>query len=169
MTHADSVRFTAGVLTLSDKGAAGLREDTSGPLIVRRLTELGLDVRETLVIPDDPEGITERLQLWVEMGLAVVVTTGGTGFGPRDHAPEATRAVIEREAPGLTELMRAEGLRKTPMAALSRGVCGIARRTLIVNLPGSEKAVGENLDALAPVLSHALQLIWGDTEHGPGA
>lgn len=158
-------RFTAGVLTLSDKGAAGLREDTSGPLIVRRLTEMGLDVREHAVIADDPEGIIARLREWVEMGHSLVVTTGGTGFGPRDHAPEATLAVVEREAPGLAELMRAEGLRKTPMAALSRGVCGIAKRTLIVNLPGSEKAVGENLDALRPVLPHALQLIGGDTEH----
>lgn len=158
-------RFTAGVLTLSDKGAAGLREDTSGPLIVRRLTEIGLDVRDHTVIADDPEGIINQLREWVEMGHSLVVTTGGTGFGPRDHAPEATRAVIERETPGLAELMRAEGLRKTPMAALSRGVCGIAERTLIVNLPGSEKAVAENLDALEPVLPHALQLIGGDTEH----
>ena len=158
-------RFTAGVLTLSDKGAAGLREDTSGPLIVRRLTEMGLDVREHALVPDDPDGIIERLREWVKMGHSLVVTTGGTGFGPRDHAPEATRAVIEREAPGLAELMRAEGLRKTPMAALSRAVCGIAERTLIVNLPGSEKAVAENLDALEPVLPHALQLIGGDTEH----
>ncbi len=167
MTRDQSARFTAGVLTLSDKGALGQREDTSGPLIVRRLTEMGLDVRERALIPDDPAGITGQLRLWVEMGLALVVTTGGTGFGPRDHAPEATRAVIEREAPGLAELMRAEGLRKTPMAALSRGVCGIAQRTLIVNLPGSEKAVSENLAALAPVLPHALQLIGGDTEHNP--
>ena len=165
MTQDESARFTAGVLTLSDKGAAGQREDRSGPLIVRRLTELGLDVRERGVIPDDPAGITARLHEWVEMGLALIVTTGGTGFGPRDHAPEATRAVIEREAPGLAELMRAEGLRQTPMAALSRGVCGIARRSLIVNLPGSEKAVGENLDAIASILPHALQLISGDTEH----
>lgn len=165
MSNESGGRFTAGVLTLSDKGAAGLREDTSGPLIVRRLTEIGLDVQEHAMISDDPDGIVKRLREWVEMGRSLVVTTGGTGFGPRDHAPEATRAVIEREAPGLAELMRAEGLRKTPMAALSRAVCGIAGRTLIVNLPGSEKAVAENLDALEPVLPHALQLIGGDTEH----
>ena len=156
---------TAGVLTLSDQGAAGLRQDTSGPAIRERLAELGLNVTEHAIQSDDPDAIVQRLREWVAQGLALIVTTGGTGFGPRDHTPEATRRVIERDAPGLAELMRAEGLRQTPMAALSRGVCGIAGNTLIVNLPGSERAVRENLDALAPVLPHALQLISGDTEH----
>ena len=155
----------AAVLTLSDQGAKGLREDTSGPAIRERLAELGITVSEQAMLPDDPEAITARLQEWVARGFGLIVTTGGTGFGPRDHTPEATRRVIERDAPGLSELMRTEGLRQTPMAALSRGVCGIAERTLIVNLPGSERAVRENLDALAPVLPHALQLIAGDTEH----
>ena len=157
--------FTAAVLTLSDQGSAGLREDTSGPAVRQVLQELGIVVTEHAIQSDDPESTVERLQQWVAGGLSLIVTTGGTGFGPRDHTPEATREVIERDAPGLAELMRAEGLRKTPMAALSRGVCGIAGRTLIVNLPGSERAVRENLDALAPVLPHALQLIGGDTEH----
>ncbi len=156
---------TAAILTLSDQGAAGRRQDTSGPLIRERLAGLGIEVTELLIRPDDPEVIVGQLRAWVDVGIALVVTTGGTGFGPRDNTPEATRRVIEREAPGLAELMRAEGLRKTPMAALSRGLCGIAGRTLIVNLPGSERAVSENLDALAPVLPHALQLIGGDTEH----
>ncbi len=156
---------TAAVLTLSDQGAAGLREDTSGPAIAVRLAELGITVRQRAIQSDDPDEIVQRLRQWIAEGLSLIVTTGGTGFGPRDHTPEATRRVIERDAPGLAELMRAEGLRKTPMAALSRGVCGIAARTLIINLPGSERAVQENLDALAPVLPHALQLIGGDTEH----
>ena len=156
---------TAAVLTLSDQGAAGLREDTSGPAVRERLAELGIVVREHAIQSDDPDAIVDRLQEWVGWGMALIVTTGGTGFGPRDNTPEATRRVIERDAPGLAELMRAEGLSKTPMAALSRGVCGIAGRTLIINLPGSERAVRENLDALAPVLPHALQLIGGDTEH----
>ena len=156
---------TAAVLTLSDQGALGLREDTSGPAIRARLAELGIAVGERAIQSDDPDGIVARLEEWVASGVALIVTTGGTGFGPRDHTPEATRRVIERDAPGLSELMRAEGLRQTPMAALSRGICGIAGRTLIINLPGSERAVRENLDALAPVLPHALQLIAGDTEH----
>lgn len=156
---------TAAVLTLSDQGAAGLREDTSGPAIRERLAQLGITVSEHAIQSDDPDAIAVRLREWVAQGLNLIVTTGGTGFGPRDNTPEATQRVIEREAPGLAELMRAEGLRKTPMAALSRGLCGIAGRTLIVNLPGSERAVRENLDALAPVLPHALQLIAGDTEH----
>lgn len=156
---------TAAVLTLSDKGAAGLREDTSGPAIRERLAQLGITVSEHAIQSDDPDAIAARLREWIARGFDLIVTTGGTGFGPRDNTPEATQQVIEREAPGLAELMRAEGLRKTPMAALSRGLCGIAGRTLIVNLPGSERAVRENLDALAPVLPHALQLIAGDTEH----
>lgn len=156
---------TAAVLTLSDQGATGLREDTSGPAIRERLAELGISVSEHAIQSDDPNQIVSRLQEWIAQDMDLIVTTGGTGFGPRDNTPEATRQVIERDAPGLAELMRAEGLRKTPMAALSRGLCGIAGRTLIVNLPGSERAVRENLDALAPVLPHALQLIAGDTEH----
>lgn len=156
---------SAAVLTLSDQGAAGHREDTSGPAIRERLAELGIAIGDQAIQSDDPDAIVARLREWVAQGLDLIVTTGGTGFGPRDNTPEATRRVIEREAPGLSELMRAEGLSKTPMAALSRGICGIAGGTLIINLPGSERAVRENLDALAPVLPHALQLIAGDTEH----
>ncbi len=157
--------FTAAVLTLSDQGAAGRREDRSGPVVRQRLADLGITVSDHALQSDDPEAIVERLQAWVSEGIQLIVTTGGTGFGPRDRTPEATRRVIERDAPGLAELMRAAGLRQTPMAALSRGVCGIAGSTLIINLPGSERAVRENLDALEPVLLHALQLISGDTEH----
>ena len=165
MSQTSPRNFKAAVLTLSDQGAAGRREDTSGPAVRERLAELGITVSDHAIQPDDPDATVERLRQWVADGISLIVTTGGTGFGPRDNTPEATRRVIERDAPGLAELMRAEGLRKTPMAALSRGLCGIAGRTLIVNLPGSKRAVRENLDALAPVLPHALQLIGGDTEH----
>ena len=156
---------TAAVLTLSDQGSKGLREDTSGPAIREQLGELGITATQHAIQSDDPAGIESRLREWVADGVGVIVTTGGTGFGPRDHTPEATRRVIERDAPGLAELLRMESLKKTPFAALSRGLCGIAGSTLIVNLPGSEKAVRENMDTLAPVLLHALQLIAGDTEH----
>ncbi len=156
---------TAAVLTLSDQGTAGLREDASGPAVRDRLAALGISVVAHAIQSDDADEITVRLQEWVDARIGLIITTGGTGFGPRDHTPEATRRVIKREAQGLAELMRAEGLRNTPMAALSRGICGIAGRTLIVNLPGSERGARENLDALAPVLPHALQLIGGDTEH----
>lgn len=158
-------QFTAAVLTLSDAGARGEREDTSGPAIRERLADLGITVTRHIVQSDDPDGIERRLRDWVAEGVNVIVTTGGTGFGPRDHTPEATSRVIERDAPGLAELLRMDGLRNTPFAALSRGLCGIAQSTLIINLPGSEKAVRENMDTLAPVLPHALQLITGDTEH----
>ncbi len=156
---------TAAVLTLSDAGARGEREDTSGPAIRERLAGLGITVTKHIVQSDDPDGIERRLREWVADGVNVIITTGGTGFGPRDHTPEATRRVIERDAPGLAELLRMDGLQNTPFAALSRGLCGIAQSTLIINLPGSEKAVRENMDTLAPVLPHALQLITGDTEH----
>ena len=109
---------SAAVLTLSDQGAAGHREDTSGPAIRERLAELGIAIGDHAIQSDDPDAIVARLREWVAQGLDLIVTTGGTGFGPRDNTPEATKRVIEREAPGLAELMRAEGLSKTPMAAL---------------------------------------------------
>ena len=158
-------RFTAAVLTLSDAGSRGRREDTSGPRIYQRLTDLGLDIPHRSLLPDDPDRIESQLREWVEMGLSLIIATGGTGFGPRDFTPEASRRVIDREAPALAQHLAASGLAHTPMAALSRGLCGIARATLIVNLPGSLKAVNEQLDALEPVLPHALELIAGDTEH----
>ncbi len=158
-------KYRAGVLTLSDAGSRGERVDTSGPAIYRWLTEFGVEIAQTAILADDPEAIEAALREWVAAGLDLILTTGGTGLGPRDHTPEATRRVIEREAPGIAELMRAAGLAHTPMAALSRGVAGIAGGTLIINLPGSEKAVRENLEALGPILEHALTLIGGRTEH----
>ena len=157
---------TAAVLTLSDQGARGLREDTSGPAVRERLAELGITVAEHALLSDDPNAIAEQT---ASMGRRERQPDRDHRWHrlrtSRQHARGRPERWIEREASGLAELMRAEGLRKTPMAALSRGICGIAGRTLIVNLPGSERAVRENLDALAPVLPHALQLIGGDTEH----
>ena len=157
-----------GILTCSDAAARGAREDTAGPAIAQVLEPLRPRIVEKAIVPDDRQRITETLRAWVTGGAVnLIVTTGGTGFGPRDITPEATRPVLEREAPGLAELMRAEGRKRTPMAALTRGLVGIAGGALIVNLPGSEQGVRESLDALLPVLPHALDLIAGDTEQHP--
>ncbi len=129
--------FLAGILTLSDKGALGEREDTSGAAIREMLSSLDATVERYEVIPDDRASITERLIAWADgAGLDLIVTTGGTGLGPRDVTPKATRDAIDYEAPGLAEAMRLEGLKHTPMAMLSRAVVGVRGRTLIVNLPG---------------------------------
>jgi molybdenum cofactor synthesis domain-containing protein len=151
-----------GILTLSDKGARGERTDTSGAAIRELLTPLGAEVRRAAIIPDDLDGIIQVLAEWSDSGeLDLIVTTGGTGLAPRDVTPEATLRVVERLAPGLAELMRAEGLRHTPMAALSRAVAGVRGRTLIVNLPGSEKGVRESLAVLLPILPHAVETLRG--------
>lgn len=157
----------AGVVTVSDKGYAGQREDASGPLLADLLRQIGAEVIAQTIVPDDPEQIQRVLiHMADDVGLDVVLTTGGTGFTPRDHTPEATRAVLDREAPGLAELLRWEGYRRTPLAVLSRGVAGLRGRTLIVNLPGSPSAVQEGMKALAPVLPHAVKMARGeDTEH----
>ena len=150
-----------GVLTVSDRSYQQKREDASGPLIAEMLVErLGWEQAETGVVPDEIQTIQQELVRWVdELKLDLVVTTGGTGFAPRDVTPEATRGIMEREAPGLAEAMRAASLRVTPHAMLSRAVCGIRKRTLIVNLPGSPKACRENLEVLLPVLPHAVELL----------
>ena len=151
-----------GVLTLSDKGARGERADTSGAAIRELLAPLGVEVLRAAIIPDDLDGIVETLTRWCDAGdLDLIVTTGGTGLSPRDVTPEATLRVVQRLAPGISELMRAEGLRHTPMAALSRAVAGVRGRTLIVNLPGSEKGVRESLAVLLPILPHAVETLRG--------
>ena len=151
--------WTAAVLTISDKGARGEREDTSGPALKEMLRQAGYEVVGGAVLPDERERIAGALREYARKGTALVLTTGGTGFSPRDITPEATLDVIEREAPGLAQAMRAESMRITPRGCLSRGVAGIASRTLIVNLPGSERAAKENLAAILPALAHGLEML----------
>jgi len=158
-----SLPWPVGVLTLSDKGSRGEREDLSGAAIRELLDPAVFAVAAYEVIPDEHTEIVETLVRWVDCeGLALILTTGGTGVSPRDVTPEATRAVIERELPGMAEAMRSASLQKTPHAMISRAIAGIRRRTLIVNLPGSPRAVRENLAVLLPALPHAVEKIHGD-------
>ncbi|MGQ9630436.1 MAG: MogA/MoaB family molybdenum cofactor biosynthesis protein [bacterium] len=151
------------ILTLSDKGARGEREDESGPLIRDILSPLGVEVVRYEVIPDELDLIEEKLKECSDvLKVDMICTTGGTGVSPRDVTPEATLAVIDRQIPGMSEAMRLEGLKSTPRAMISRGVCGIRGRTLIVNLPGSPRGVRENLSVLVPVIPHILEKMRGD-------
>jgi molybdopterin adenylyltransferase len=161
----ERVAFGAAVITVSDGVTRGTRDDASGDLAQELLENAGYSVVERMVVADEHRAITAALRSQVEAQANLIVTTGGTGFGPRDVTPEATAEVVDRPAPGLSELMRAAGLAHTPMAALSRGIAGAAGSSLIVNLPGSPKGVRESLDAVFEVLPHALRLLSGDTEH----
>jgi molybdopterin adenylyltransferase len=156
-----TLRF--GILTVSDRSSRGVRPDSSGPALQIILTQQGWQVEKYLTVPDEPHLIREVLLDWSESEqVDVILTTGGTGFSPRDITPEATLSVVERQAPGLAEAMRAASLRITPHAMLSRAVAGIHRKTLIINLPGSPKAAVENLETILLVLPHAVQLIHND-------
>ena len=155
--------YNAAVITISDKGYLGQREDTSGPNLVRILTEKGFEVTYTAIIPDDREMIqAELLKCADELGIALVLTTGGTGFSPRDITPEAAMEVIERPSPGLPEAMRAEAMRITPKGCLSRSVAGIRRRSLIITLPGSKKASAENILAVIDPVAHGLDMLYSE-------
>ena len=153
----------AAILTLSDKGARGARVDESGPALAAWLADRGVHAVRALIIPDELEMIVSTLTEWADNDVAdLILTTGGTGVSPRDVTPEATLQVVERVIPGIGELMRLKSLEKTPMASLSRAVAGIRGHALIINLPGSPKGAVENLEAVWPVIGHAVEKIQGD-------
>jgi len=154
--------YRIGVLTLSDKGARGERVDESGPLLADMVSELG-EVLRYQVIPDDYETIIVMLKNWSdELGLDLILTTGGTGLSPRDCAPQATQTILDYEVPGMAEAMRMESMKITSRAMLSRALVGVRKQTMIINLPGSPKAARENFAVLLPVLPHALEKLKGD-------
>jgi molybdenum cofactor synthesis domain-containing protein len=158
-----TIRF--GILTLSDRSSRGERADSSGPALADQIRAENWLVIEQSILPDDESAIRAALTSWADSGrFDVILTTGGTGFAPRDVTPEATRAILQRETPGLAEAMRTDSLKKTPHAMLSRAVAGIRGRTLIINLPGSPKGAVENFQTIMPVLSHAVQLLKDDPE-----
>jgi molybdopterin adenylyltransferase len=153
--------FTAGVLTVSDKGSRGERVDESGQVIKEALVSLGAGEIKYSIVPDERQAISAKLREWSDAGVDLVLTTGGTGLTPRDVTPEATLDVLDRVAPGFAEAMRAYGMKQTPQAMLSRAVAGIRKKTLIINMPGSPKAVKECLEAISPALPHAIETVRG--------
>ena len=158
-----------GILTISDRSFRGEREDASGPALARLVEQKAWSPDKKALVPDEEQAIRDVLISWADSGdVDLILTTGGTGFAPRDVTPEATRAVIEREASGLAEAMRAASLKVTPHAMLSRVVAGIRKRTIIVNLPGSPKGAVENLQVIVPVLPHAVQLLHEDPSSEAG-
>lgn len=162
-----SLRF--GILTVSDRSARGERPDVSGPALAQIVAEQNWIISRQAVLPDDLVSLQDALAGWADSGeFDIILTTGGTGFSQRDVTPEATRAVVDRLAPGLAEAMRAASLQLTPHAMLSRAIAGIRGATLIVNLPGSPKAAVENLRVILPVLPHAVQLLAGDPQSEAG-
>jgi len=159
-------KIRAVVITASDACARGEREDASGATLVQLLTDLGAHVVASKILSDDLDPLAQTLREFADReDVNLIITTGGTGLGPRDNTPEATQQVIEREVPGIAEAIRAESLKSTPMAMISRGVCGVRSGTLIVNLPGSPKAVKETFAIIAPVVPHAVDLLAGRTRH----
>jgi molybdopterin adenylyltransferase len=155
----------AHVITVSDGVSARTREDESGLALVRILKNAGFEVSEPVVVPDDQQRIADAIVAAAEHGADVVVTTGGTGLGPRDVTPQATSTVIDFEVPGIGEAMRRAGAASTPMAALSRSMAGVRGQTLIINVPGSPKGAAESLEAVMPTLAHAIRLLHGHTSH----
>lgn len=155
----------AHVITVSDGVSAGTRDDVSGPALQTLLRNAGFDVSGPVVVPDRQDGITEAIVAAVARGVDLVVTTGGTGLGPRDVTPQATAMLLDYEVPGLGELMRRAGTSSTPMAALSRSLAGVRGSSLVINVPGSVRGATESLEAILPALPHAIQLLHGDTKH----
>ena len=157
------MKIRVGILTVSDRSWRGERDDASGPVLVEMAEKNAWSVVETLVVPDEIDTLRDTLVMWADSGdMDLILTTGGTGFAPRDITPEATRMMVDKLTPGLSEAMRAESLKITPHAMLSRSVAGIRGRVLIVNLPGSPKAARENLAVIEPVLGHAIELLRDD-------
>jgi molybdopterin adenylyltransferase len=156
-------QFQAGVLTISDKGSQGLRKDDSGEVVAGMLSEQGFSVIKREIIPDDRKQISDTLVRWVDNeGLSLIVTSGGTGLSPTDVTPQAMEQVIDYQVPGMAEAMRAESLKKTPHAMISRAMVGVRKTCLIINVPGSPKGAGENLSVVLPALNHALSKLTGD-------
>ena len=156
---------SAHVITVSDGASDGKREDKSGPALVGILYANQYEITGPEIVPDERDRIAAAITRAAEGGSNLVITTGGTGLGPRDVTPQATASVIDYDVPGLTELMRRAGLESTPMAALTRGLAGVRGQTLVINVPGSPKGAVESLEAVMPVLEHALALLRGDTKH----
>ena len=155
--------ITGGVITVSDKGSRGEREDISGREVIRMLGDLDIRVTEYEIVPDEKETIKDKIREYVDLkNLDLVVTTGGTGVSPRDVTPDATLEVLDKELPGMAEAMRRESMNKTPHAMISRAVAGIRGQSLIVNLPGSPKGARENLAVILPALKHAIEKLQGD-------
>ena len=154
--------FNIGIITASDKGSRGEREDVSGKTIAAMLAGLGT-IRHYIIVPDEKEALSKQMVLMAdELGIDLILTTGGTGLGPRDVTPEATLSVIDKQVPGLAEVMRAKSLEKTNRAMLSRAVAGTRGKTLIINLPGSPKGVQECLEVVLPALEHGLHILRGE-------
>ncbi len=161
------MNVSVSILTVSDSTVAGTREDASGPALAERCRELGWEIVATGVVPDDEAVIADTLKEWADAGSArLILTTGGTGVAPRDVTPEATRRVLDREIPGLAELMRWKGLEQTKFSIMSRAVAGARKRTLIVNLPGSPDGAVFSLQTIETVIPHTVELLDGNTCHG---
>lgn len=157
------MKFTASVLTISDRSSQGIRQDISGPKIIELLIKNDFEIINYEVVPDDITMIANKLSDWIDQGKPMLIfTTGGTGFAPRDNTPEATRKVIEKETPGISEYIRSKSVEITPHAILSRGISGISKKTLIINLPGSPKAACESIEFILKIIPHAIALINDD-------
>ena len=153
-----------GILVISDKASRGERKDESGPIMKEIVKKLPAEVSEYKIIPDEKDQIKENLINWVDkLRLDLILTSGGTGIGPRDVTPEATKELIEKVVPGFVETMRIKGLEKTPFSMLSRAIAGIRKKSLIINLPGSPKAVRENLEVILPAVKHGIEILKGET------